>query len=187
MTVSPDTVLVAGDVMTEEQAAALHERVGTSNSSLYGISLVGGSLDGAQAVGRRHPATLGDGPVDWWPALVRESIWEPLGLDAGYQWLLLGVGVGLVMGGSQALARSLFAQIVPHTRSGEFFSFFGFMGRVSSVFGADSLRGGYQCPGHAHGGAVHHGPGSRRGNRAALGQRKGRRYSRRRGGCPPLR
>ena len=39
------------------------------------------------------------------------------------------------MGGSQALARSLFAQIVPHTRSGEFFAFFGFMGRVSTVFG----------------------------------------------------
>ena len=135
LTVSPDAALAPGEVMTEEQAATLLEQVGTSDSSLYGLSLVGGSLDGAKAVGRRHPSTLGDGPVDWWPALVRESIWEPLGLDAGYQWLLLGVGVGLVMGGSQALARSLFAQIVPHTRSGEFFSFFGFMGRVSSVFG----------------------------------------------------
>ena len=39
------------------------------------------------------------------------------------------------MGGSQALARSLFAQITPETRSGEFFSFFGFMSRASSVFG----------------------------------------------------
>ena len=66
---------------------------------------------------------------------VRGLVWSPLGLEAGYQWLLLGVGVGLVVGGSQALARSLFAQITPHTRSGEFFSFFGFMGRVSSVFG----------------------------------------------------
>ena len=39
------------------------------------------------------------------------------------------------MGASQALARSLFAQITPETRSGEFFSFFGFMSRASSVFG----------------------------------------------------
>ena len=39
------------------------------------------------------------------------------------------------MGGSQALSRSIFAQISPETRSGEFFSFFGFMGRASSVFG----------------------------------------------------
>ena len=56
-------------------------------------------------------------------------------MPAGYQWLLLGVNVGLVMGGSQALARSLFSQISPETRSGEFFSFFGFMSRASSVFG----------------------------------------------------
>ncbi len=39
------------------------------------------------------------------------------------------------MGGSQALARSLFSQISPETRSGEFFSFFGFMSRASSVLG----------------------------------------------------
>ena len=39
------------------------------------------------------------------------------------------------MGGSQALARSLFAQIAPQAKSAEFFSFFGFMGRASSVFG----------------------------------------------------
>jgi len=39
------------------------------------------------------------------------------------------------MGGSQALARSLFAQIAPQSRSGEFFSFFGFMSRASSVIG----------------------------------------------------
>lgn len=61
-----------------------------------------------------------------------------LGLDAPYQWLVLRVGLGVVLGGSQALARSLFAQISPVTRSGEFFSFFsffGFVSRASSVIG----------------------------------------------------
>ncbi len=67
--------------------------------------------------------------------MVRKFVWQPLGLQVGYQWLILGVGVGLVMGGSQALARSLFAKISPETRSGVFFSFFGFMSRASSVFG----------------------------------------------------
>ena len=43
--------------------------------------------------------------------------------------------VGLIIGGSQALARSLFAQITPPSRSGEFFAFFGFMSRASSVLG----------------------------------------------------
>ena len=125
----------AGGLMDEGNARLLVEQVRTSHASPYSISVVGGSLDGASAIGRLHPSTLADGPLDWWPAIVRDALWEPLGLEAGYQWLLLGVGVGIVMGGSQALARSLFAQIVPHTRSGEFFSFFGFMGRVSSVFG----------------------------------------------------
>ena len=122
-------------LVEEREATKLLEQVRSSASAPYSISVAGGPLDGQTAVGRLHPSALGDGALDWWPTTVRELVWEPLGFDAGYQWLLLGVGVGLVMGGSQALARSLFAQITPHTRSGEFFSFFGFMGRVSSVFG----------------------------------------------------
>ena len=43
--------------------------------------------------------------------------------------------LGLVMGGSQALARSLFAVMTPLTKSGEFFGFFGLVGKASSVFG----------------------------------------------------
>ena len=125
----------AGGLMDEANARLLVEQVHSSRQSPYSVSVLGGSLDELSAVGRLHPSTLADGPLDWWPAVVRAALWKPLGLQAGYQWLLLGVGVGIVMGGSQALARSLFAQIVPHTRSGEFFSFFGFMGRVSSVFG----------------------------------------------------
>ena len=86
-------------------------------------------------IGKIHPASLKGGPLDWWPSLIRDILWDPLNISAGFQWLLLGVNVGLVMGGSQALARSLFSQISPETRSGEFFSFFGFMNRASSVFG----------------------------------------------------
>ena len=39
------------------------------------------------------------------------------------------------MGGSQALARSIFASMTPAKRSGEFFSFYGFMNKASAVFG----------------------------------------------------
>ena len=131
----PGGEIAGQDMMEPGQAELLLLATGTSGNSPYSASLSGGELDSETAVGRLHPSVLGEGPVDWWPALIRVRVWEPLGLAVGYQWLLLGVGVGLVMGGSQALARSLFAQIVPHTRSGEFFSFFGFMGRVSSVFG----------------------------------------------------
>lgn len=127
--------LAAGDRIPAAAAGELAALTGRSDHALYGVSLAGGPLAGEQAVGARHPSTLGAGPVDWWPALVRSLLWAPLGLEAQYQWLLLGVGVGLVMGGSQALARSLFAQIAPRSRSGEFFSFFAFMSRLSSVIG----------------------------------------------------
>ena len=106
-----------------------------STHSAYAISIEGGALDGENGVGARHPSILGDGPIDWWPRFVRDRLWEPLGLSVGYQWLALGASVGLVLGGSQALARSLFAQITPEARSGEFFSFFGFVTRASAVFG----------------------------------------------------
>ncbi len=125
----------AGELLSPERAQGLLDGVRLSEHSEYGISIEGGGLDGETAVGPRHPSTLGDGPMDWWPNAVRSVLWEPLGLDAGYQWLILGACLGLVLGGSQALARSLFAQITPETRSGEFFSFFGFMSRASAVFG----------------------------------------------------
>ncbi|MEE2885167.1 MAG: MFS transporter [Chloroflexota bacterium] len=58
-----------------------------------------------------------------------------MGLSVDLQWLFLGVVVGLVLGGSQALARSLFAYMTPESRSTEFFGFFGLIGRASAVFG----------------------------------------------------
>ena len=119
-----------------EDASELQHLVGQFSS--YSLSIRDGPLPSSgtyQIIGINHPANLGEGPFDWWPLAVREAIWQPLGMAVGYQWLLLGVLVGLVMGGSQALARSLFAQIAPQAKSAEFFSFFGFMGRASSVFG----------------------------------------------------
>ena len=124
-----------GELLAPERAERLLEGVRLSEHSAYSISIEGGELDGETAVSRLHPSTLGDGPMDWWPDAVRNVVWKPLGLDAGYQWMILGACLGLVLGGSQALARSLFAQITPETRSGEFFSFFGFMTRASAVFG----------------------------------------------------
>ena len=121
--------LNAGDARSLSMAAA------NDDDFEYSLSIRGGGMDGESAVGPAHPSVLGQGPIDWWPVIVRNALWKPLGLNVGYQWLLLGFSVGFVIGGSQALARSLFAQITPQSRSGEFFSFFGFITRASSVFG----------------------------------------------------
>lgn len=127
--------LLEGSTLTPDMLQSILRQAGDLADYEYAISVDGGPLDGSTEIGARHPSAIGAGPVDFWPLLMRELIWSRLGLDAGYQWLILGVLVGSVIGGSQALARSLFSQITPHSRSGEFFSFFGFMSRASAVFG----------------------------------------------------
>ena len=82
-----------------------------------------------------HPTNLGDGPLDFIAEGARDKIWQPLGISVTIQFLILGVLFGSIMGGSQGLSRSLFGQMVPETRSAEFFGFFGFFGKVAAFIG----------------------------------------------------
>ncbi|MCD6581846.1 MAG: MFS transporter [Desulfuromusa sp.] len=49
-------------------------------------------------------------------------------------WILGGV-IAIILGGSQALSRSLFASMVPKQQSAEFFGFFAISSRFASIFG----------------------------------------------------
>jgi len=49
-------------------------------------------------------------------------------------WVLGGV-IAIILGGSQALSRSLFASMVPRHKSAEFFGFFAISSRFASIFG----------------------------------------------------
>ncbi|TLM67254.1 MAG: MFS transporter [Deltaproteobacteria bacterium] len=51
------------------------------------------------------------------------------------EFWLLGLLVALVLGGSQALSRSLYASLVPPARSAEFFSFFAISTKFASILG----------------------------------------------------
>jgi UMF1 family MFS transporter len=51
------------------------------------------------------------------------------------EFWLLGAAVALVLGGSQALSRSLYASLVPAPRSAEFFSFFAISSKFASILG----------------------------------------------------
>ena len=51
------------------------------------------------------------------------------------EFWILGVAVGLVMGGSQAIARSLQARFTPPSSAGEFFGFFSITGKFASALG----------------------------------------------------
>ena len=104
------------------------------------ISLIGWIIIVILAMGFAPLEDTGDyaiksGLFSWWPEFIRSIIWIPLGLSVNYQWLILGCMVGMVMGGSQAIARSIFAVMTPVKQSAEFFSFLGFMSRGATVFG----------------------------------------------------
>ena len=53
---------------------------------------------------------------------------------AAHFYVLAGL-VGMVQGGTQALSRSLFASMVPHHKSGEFFGFFSVFEKFAGIFG----------------------------------------------------
>ncbi len=128
--------LLAEESLARSQVLSLVEAVRTSDLSRFGISVKGGELDGMTGVGRNHPSLLLDeSPLAFWPRALRDRVWKPLGIAVDTQWMMMGVLLGLVLGGSQALARSMFAYMTPESRSAEFFGFFGFVGRASAVFG----------------------------------------------------
>jgi UMF1 family MFS transporter len=50
-----------------------------------------------------------------------------------FYWL--AAAIGLVMGGIQALSRSMYARMIPKQQSAEFFGFFNMLGKFAAVFG----------------------------------------------------
>ena len=118
--------------LTAEALAALEA---TMDESRFSYSIEGGEFANTTGLGVNHPTSLGDGMLDFIPKTARTLVWAPLGMSVFFQFLLLGVFGGALLGGSQGLARSMFGQMVPETRSAEFFGFFGFFGKVAALLG----------------------------------------------------
>jgi UMF1 family MFS transporter len=51
------------------------------------------------------------------------------------EFWVLGFAVAIVLGGSQALSRSLFSSMIPKQRSAEFFGFYAISSKFASIFG----------------------------------------------------
>ena len=105
------------------------------NSSLFSIVVKGGDLDSIRAVSSKHPTELSDKWIDIWPEFLRSNLWQPLGITIGFQWMILGLLSGMVLGGSQALARACFSMMTPIKKSAEFFGFYAFTMKASTVMG----------------------------------------------------
>ncbi len=122
-------------VVVNLSATSLAALEATMDESRFSYSIEGGELANNTGLGVNHPTSLGDGMLDFIPDTARNLVWAPLGMTVFFQFLLLGVFAGALLGGSQGLARSMFGQMVPETRSAEFFGFFGFFGKVAALLG----------------------------------------------------
>ncbi|WP_306213903.1 MFS transporter [Actinoplanes sp. RD1] len=57
-----------------------------------------------------------------WLGVILAAFWLPE--RAAVPFMALGAAIGLVMGGSQALSRSMYAQLIPAGREGEYYGFY---------------------------------------------------------------
>lgn len=84
----------------------------------------------AATLGAKRTVLLG---IALWVVVVGFAYFVPHG--AFLTWLACAVLIGLVLGGTQALARSLYSQLVPVGRESEFFAFYQAGERGTSWFG----------------------------------------------------
>lgn len=85
----------------------------------------------AHSIGAYRTILVG---IGGWLLVVVCGFLTPAGAFALF--LGLAAGIGLVMGGTQAMSRSLFSQLVPRSREAEYFSLYQAAERGTSWFGA---------------------------------------------------
>jgi UMF1 family MFS transporter len=83
----------------------------------FGGALLLGAI--AARVGARNTVLFS---LVLWLAVVVAAYWLPA--RAPIPFMVLGAAIGLVLGGSQALSRSLYAQLIPAGREGEYYGFY---------------------------------------------------------------
>ena len=124
-----------GQKVSEEELKKFINIVQNEPSSSYSVVVTGGQLDSSRIISKNHASSLSDGWIDAWPTFLRDVLWQPLNIQIGFQWMTLGLLSGLVLGGSQALARACFSMMTPVKKSAEFFGFYAFTMKASSVIG----------------------------------------------------
>jgi UMF1 family MFS transporter len=68
-----------------------------------------------------------------WTGVILAAFRLPAGEPT--QFMILGAAIGLVLGGSQALSRSLFSQLIPEGREGEYYGFYEISDKGTSWLG----------------------------------------------------
>ncbi|MEU4163661.1 MFS transporter [Actinoplanes sp. NPDC026670] len=94
----------------------------------FGGALALGAL--ATRIGARKTILIA---LALWLGVVSAAYFLPEGEPIPF--MLLGAGIGIVMGGSQALSRSLFSQLIPAGKEGEYYGFYEISDKGTSWLG----------------------------------------------------
>ena len=75
-----------------------------------------------------------------WIGVVVAAFWLPA--EEAVPFMILGACIGIVLGGSQALSRSLFSQMIPAGKEGEYYGFYEISDKGTSWLGPLAVRFG---------------------------------------------
>jgi UMF1 family MFS transporter len=115
------TVVYAASVYGQEELGFSSSQLITTILLVQAVAFGGALLFGAAAARHGAKRTVLAG-LALWAVVVVATFGVPRG--AFSRWLVLAVLIGVVLGGTQALARSLFSQLVPVGAEAEFFSLY---------------------------------------------------------------
>ncbi|GAB7189596.1 MFS transporter [Kineococcus sp. NUM-3379] len=126
------TVIYASSIYGQEQLGFTQAQLITTILIVQGVAF-GGALAFGRAAGRfgAKPTVLAG--LGLWVLVVAAA----LSLRPGQftAWLVLAVAIGLVLGGTQALSRSMYSRLVPVGQEAEFFSLYQAAERGTSWVG----------------------------------------------------
>ena len=127
------------------------EELGLSQQVLIATILLvqfvafGGALFFGRLAGRYGAYRMILAGTGMWMVIVVLAVFLPAGKAVPF--LVLAVGIGIVLGGTQALSRSFFSLLIPRGREGEYFSLYQACERGTSWFGAVLFGLMYQLTG----------------------------------------
>jgi UMF1 family MFS transporter len=119
------------------------EALGMSNEELIQCFLL---IQGVAIVGSLSMALLASKFQDKPALVVTLVIWVAIVswaffIGSSREFWYLGVAVGLVMGGTQAIARAIQSKFTPPTSAAEFFGFYAITGKFASAIGPAMFAG----------------------------------------------
>jgi UMF1 family MFS transporter len=125
------TVIVVSTIFGEQELGMSDTNLLLLLLMVQGVAFIGALLFGrlAYRLGTKRSIIIS---LVIWSAV---SVWAIVSLRSVAEFWILGGVAGVVLGGSQALSRSLFSQMIPREKEAEFFSFYEISDRGTSWTG----------------------------------------------------